>query len=350
MRFLKNAWYCAAWSKEVSRQPFERMLLNEKVVLFRKEGGEPAALGNVCPHRFAPMHLGKLHGDILACPYHGLQFGTDGNCVHNPHGPMIPPTLKLKSYPLVERHNIIWIWMGDPERADEALLPDYSCHVDPNYTTVEGLIHIAGGYQLVADNLLDLSHTQFLHPLLTFANEPDTVRENRLHQDGTMLTTEFNELNNGPSSLAFVMWEKVPARLDSLAGIRWQPPANMLLTVRNVSRDPEVPGDIRFLGAEMITPETDTTCHYFWSNSRDFRLENSALSEQLATITDQVFTHEDGMMIAHVQSNMGAETDLIAMRPVVLPTDSAAIRARNILKKLINAEEASVQCVEKLPA
>lgn len=349
MRFLRNAWYCAAWSKEVSRRAFGRTLLNEKVVLFRKEDGTPVALGDVCPHRFAPMHLGKLHGDILACPYHGLQFGEDGGCRRNPHGPVIPPELRLKSYPLVERHNIVWIWMGDPEKTDQSLIPDFSCHTDPDYATVEGWIHISGSYQLVADNLLDLSHTQFLHPMLTFNDLPEAVREQRLHQNGTMLTTEFNELNNAPSPLAYVMWEKVPERLDSLAGIRWQPPANMLLTVRNVSRDPEAPGDIRFLGAELITPETYTTCHYFWSNSRDFRQEDAALSEQLATTTEQVFTNEDGAMIAHVQNNMGEQTDLIAMRPVVLPTDSAAIRARNILKKLINAEEVPDQCAPKSP-
>lgn len=338
MTFLRNAWYCAAWSKEVSRTPLGRTLLNEKVVMYRKEDGEPVILGGVCPHRFAPLHLGKLHGDILACPYHGLEFGEDGGCRRNPHGPVIPPATRLKAYPVIERHGVIWIWMGSPEGVNESLIPDFSFHLHPNHITVEGLIAIAGSYQLVADNLLDLSHTQYLHPLLTFSDDPDTQRENRLHQDGDMLTTEFNELNNKPTALAFIMWENAPARLDSRASIRWQAPANMVLTLRHLSRDPNVPGDIGFFQAHLVTPETDRTCHYFWSLSRDFRQHDTVLSERFIAITTSVFTNEDGAMIANVQENMGEETDLIAMRPVILPTDKAAVQARRILRKLINAE------------
>ena len=340
MSFLRNTWYCAAWSKEASRTPLGRTLLNEKVVLYRKENSEPVALSGVCPHRFAPMHLGKLHGNTLACPYHGLEFGEDGGCQRNPHGPVIPPGLRLKAYPVIEMHGVIWIWMGDPQRVDEALIPDMSFHVDPKYATVEGLIAIVGSYELVADNLLDLSHTQYLHPLLVFADEPGTQRENRVHREGDMLITEFNELNNKPTGLTFVMWEKAPERLDSRAGIRWQAPANMVLTLRQVSRDPNVPGDIGFFQSHLVTPETDKTCHYFWAISRDFRQQETALSEQFIAITAAVFTNEDGAMIAKVQENMGDETDLLGLRPVILPTDKAAVQARSILRKLINAENA----------
>lgn len=90
MSFLKNAWYCAAWAREITREPLSRTLLNQKLVFYRKADGTIVAMSDVCPHRFAPMHQGKLHGDVLACPYHGLQFGPDGRCVHNPHGEVIP--------------------------------------------------------------------------------------------------------------------------------------------------------------------------------------------------------------------------------------------------------------------
>ena len=339
MTFLRNAWYCAAWADEVTREPLGRTLLNEKIVLFRREDGAPAALSDRCPHRFAPMHRGRLHGDVLACPYHGLQFGDDGTCRHNPHGPIIPPALRLRSYPVVDRHHAVWIWMGDPERADQKPIPDFSALDDPDLRVVKGLIPINGSYELVTDNLLDLSHTQYLHPILMVPPDPETENVSSVRHDGDVIITEFNDINARPTGLADLMWESPPERLDAYAGIRWEAPANMMLRIRQVSRDARVTGESAFWQAELITPETETTCHYFWGSARDFRKEDEELSEIFAKVTEDVFTNEDGAMIAQVQANMGAETDLMALKPVVLPTDSAAIMARRIVRKLIREEE-----------
>ena len=339
MGFLKNAWYCAAWASEISREPLSRTLLDEKLVFYRKENGAIVALSNVCPHRFAPMHKGKLHGDAIACPYHGLQFGPDGRCVRNPHGEVIPPALKLSSFPVVERHAIAWIWMGDPELADPAAIPDFSAHDDPDYALVGGRIPIRGAYQLVSDNLLDLSHTQYLHPVLTVPDDPDTSYEYDITQDGDTITTIFNTRNLKPISFVQFIWPGAPERLDSFSGVRWQAPANMLLKIHFLSLDPLNPAERRIWGAELITPETETTCHYFWGTARNFRQHDDEFGKMLGDITAQVFTDEDGAMIAEVQENMGDQCDLIALRPVVLPTDQAAIRTRMILNKLIRQEQ-----------
>tara|TARA_B110001454_G_scaffold209723_1_gene223497 strand:+ start:9777 stop:10802 length:1026 start_codon:yes stop_codon:yes gene_type:complete len=340
MRFLKNAWYCAAWTREVGREPLSRTLLNQKVVLYRKEDGGIVALSDICPHRFALMHKGRVHGDAIACPYHGLQFGTDGQCVHNPHGEVIPPALKLSSFPIVERHAVAWIWMGDPELADPETIPDFSMHDDPDYALVGGRIPIRGAYQLVADNLLDLSHTQYLHPVLTAEEDPDTVYEYDIVQDGDMVTTIFNTRNLKPFGFVNFIWPDAPARIDSFSGIRWEAPGNMLLKIHFVSLDPVTPKELRIWGAELVTPETETTCHYFWGTARNFRQDDEEFGKQLGEITETVFTNEDGGVIADIQENMGDETDLIALRPVVLPTDQAAIRTRNIVKKLLKQESA----------
>ena len=116
MSFIRNAWYPAAWSADVAAEPLARTFLGEEVVLYRASAGQPVALANACPHRFAALAKGKLHGDSIACPYHGLQFGTDGRCTHNPHGPATG-AMRVRSYPLCERNGMIWIWMGDPARA-----------------------------------------------------------------------------------------------------------------------------------------------------------------------------------------------------------------------------------------
>jgi len=93
MPFLRNAWYVATWSRELSDQAaLQRTLLGESIALFRDSQGQPVALANQCPHRFAPFSGGKIRGDAIECPYHGLRFDRSGRCVHNPHGDgRIPP-------------------------------------------------------------------------------------------------------------------------------------------------------------------------------------------------------------------------------------------------------------------
>lgn len=323
----------------MTRTPLARTLLNEKVVLYRKQDGSGViALGNVCPHRFAPLDKGKLHGDMLACPYHGLQFAESGKCTHNPHGDLIPPTLRVKGYPVQERHGVAWIWMGDPDKAKVDLIPDFSEHGNPSHRVIRGLIPVKGNYQLVADNLLDLSHTQFLHELLTHNNDDGVQHTFEVVQDADKLETFHHTYNTERFGFTNVVWPDGPERTDNYGGIIWRAPANMKLKMVFVAAGADKNSGIRAWGAELVTPETDATCHYFWTFCRDFRLDDSALDAILGQAIAHVFTNEDGWMIGCVQENMGTETDLVAMRPVILPTDNAAIRARRILRNLIRKE------------
>src|SRR5258707_8728287 len=79
--FIRNAWYVGAWDHEVSRDLLRRVILGEPVVFFRRNDGTPVALEDVCCHRQAPLSKGKLRGDFVECPYHGLQFNDAGAVV-----------------------------------------------------------------------------------------------------------------------------------------------------------------------------------------------------------------------------------------------------------------------------
>src|SRR5689334_15975240 len=85
---LRNSWYCAAWGSELDvGAMIDRTILDERIVLFRDEDGEGVALSNRCPHRFAPLSMGKIvEGGAIECVYHGLRFNAQGSCVLNPHG------------------------------------------------------------------------------------------------------------------------------------------------------------------------------------------------------------------------------------------------------------------------
>src|SRR6266568_2045970 len=164
MQFLRNTWYVAAWDKEVTRTLFARDILGESILMYRKEDGTPVTMSNVCPHRFAPLHKGKLKGDIVECAYHGLQFDCTGQCVKNPHpggnGP-IPSRAKLTRYSVLEKWGAIWIWMGN-KTPDESLLPDFSWLDRPDeWQPVRDLTVVNAHYELIADNVLDLTHLPY---------------------------------------------------------------------------------------------------------------------------------------------------------------------------------------------
>ncbi|MBB1163233.1 Rieske 2Fe-2S domain-containing protein, partial [Aquariibacter albus] len=128
MSYLKNAWVVAALSSEVGPEAlFHRTLLDTPVLIYRKADGTPVALHDRCPHRFAPLHLGRRIGDEVACLYHALRFDCSGQCTHNPHGNgQIPAAAQVRSFPLLERHGFLWIWMGEPAAARPEALPDFS--------------------------------------------------------------------------------------------------------------------------------------------------------------------------------------------------------------------------------
>ena len=162
--FLKNAWYVAAWDHEVTAdKPFGRVLLNEPVVMYRDTRGQLVALEDRCCHRHYPLNRGVIVGDRIECLYHGLQYDRTGKCVRIPAQEAIPATACVKSYPVVERNHWVWIWMGDPALADPAKIVDFKWLDHPLWRAKGTTFHVKGGYELVIENLLDLSHLTFVH-------------------------------------------------------------------------------------------------------------------------------------------------------------------------------------------
>ena len=142
--FLRNHWYVAASGSEIGRKPFRRIIMNEPVVFYRTEDGTPIALEDRCPHRRLPLSMGKLvENDVLQCHYHGLRFDRTGACVRVPGQDMIPPTARVKTYPVVERYKWLWIWMGDPALADPAKITDYHWLDDPDWGAKSDYLHAA---------------------------------------------------------------------------------------------------------------------------------------------------------------------------------------------------------------
>ena len=215
--YLRNAWYVAAWSDDIADgQLVARTIMAEPIVLYRKADGSVAAIEDRCAHRFAPLSMGKIvGGDRIQCPYHGLEFDGTGACVRNPHGTKnIPPRARVKSYPVVEKHKAAWIWMGDAP-ADNGKVPDFGVldNVPEIYTTKRDSITIRANYQLIIDNLLDLSHTSYLHEGIL--GNADTVEsEITVEQDGDDVVVARFAGNSKPPGMFAQFWPDHPPRVD----------------------------------------------------------------------------------------------------------------------------------------
>lgn len=339
MPFLRNAWYAAAWDDEVDATAlFHRRILGEQILLMRDATGVVHALRDRCPHRFAPLHLGKRHGDVIECAYHGLRFGTDGQCVFNPQGDgVIPPAAKVRSYPLVLKSLLLWIWMGDPTLADPAEIPDF-VGLDPEaYAINKGYMYTPANYELMTDNIMDLGHIEFLHEGL-LGSEAVRRGETEVRQEGKVVISNRLVRDEILPPALEALYESGGKPVDRWLDVRWHAPANMHLTVgvtpagspQRIGR--EAPG------VHLMTPETENTTHYFWANARDFRRDDAALHEALDQGLRFAFEHQDKPMIEAVDANMDGE-DFWELRPVILACDAGAVRARRILRKMISEEQ-----------
>ena len=174
--FLRNYWYAADFPEDVGRQLLARTFLNENVVLFRLEDGTPVALEDRCAHRRLPLSLGRLIGDTLECAYHGLVYDAPAPASRYQARNRFRAASHVRRFPIAERHRYLWIWMGDPDRADHSLIPDYSRIADPAWGTTRIQLHLDCNYLLTVDNLLDLSHLPYMHGTTTgnprFPNKP----------------------------------------------------------------------------------------------------------------------------------------------------------------------------------
>lgn len=343
MSYLRNVWYVAAWSDEIATGTrIARTLLDEPVALFRDSGGKIQALRDRCPHRFAPLSKGVVVGDTLQCPYHGLRFDGGGQCRFNPHGDgSIPRAAKVKSYPVIDRHSAVWIWMGNPANADPSLIPNFGV-IDPETNYVgKDYLPVKANYQLETDNIMDLGHIAFLHP--------DTLGNDVVRDAQTEVTQEKSTIWSKRQTYR----ERLPPALEAQYGsppetlwdrwfdVRWDPPASMLLWVGSLpAGTPRTTASKAIPFCHLFTPETATTTHYWFATSypRSMKQEYEQRAARDIKFLRTAFEMEDLPMLQAQQEAMG-DVEFWGLKPVLLATDAAAVRTRRVLDKLIKDEQ-----------
>lgn len=340
---VRNRWYIAAFSTEISRDPIERKLLGLPVALYRKESGDPVAMYGLCPHRYYPLAKGKLQGDSIVCGYHGFVFDADGKCSEIPSqgtgAGFCQPT-----YPIVEKGPLCWIWMGDTDTCDPALIPPYEDfgldqpgwrYSSPNY------FHVSGRAQLLIDNLMDLTHLPYVHHHIgggEAMKKTPIVEEERSVSYRNSRTykvpfTPFHEHVFG-SEARFDGVSEAISLTDFYGPEFIKTSLPITLSVNGSADVPSGLGSLLILHG--ITPETENSTHYFGFSTRNFRIDSAELDE-FQRQSDCTIRQQDVDAIEAVERDLDEAAQ--RQRELLVKADGPAVKVRRKIQAMLEAEQ-----------
>ncbi|MGK3203415.1 aromatic ring-hydroxylating dioxygenase subunit alpha [Amycolatopsis sp. MEPSY49] len=335
--FARNQWYVAAYGREVGRELFARTVLGEPIVFYRTESGEVTALADRCVHRRYPLSESRLDGDRIICGYHGFTYDRAGSCVAVPGQKRIPRTARVPSYPVVEQDSFVWVWIGDRDLADPAAIPRAPWLADPAYTTVSGMEPLAARYELLVDNLLDLSHETYLHG--GYIGTPEVAE--------TPITTEVDEdrgiiyvsrhMADAECPAFYAKSTGIEGRITRWQDIEYHPPCLYLLHSRIApvgvlpNDDGTDPDGFHVEVVYAITPETEHSTHDFWAVARDFALEDQGVSDFLAE-NNRTVVLQDVRALDILERVIATEPE--GYQELSVNIDTGGLAARRILAKL----------------
>jgi phenylpropionate dioxygenase-like ring-hydroxylating dioxygenase large terminal subunit len=340
--FPLNAWYAAAWGHEVSaRGVLGRTVCSQKLALWRKPDGSIGALEDACWHRRLPLSLGHCEGNDLVCRYHGLAFDSTGRCTRMPSQDRISPSARVRAYPAIEKYRLVWVWPGDPARADPARVPDLHWNTDPEWEGDGETLFARCDYRLIVDNLMDLTHETFVHSTSighrAIAETPSTTT----HDERSVTVMRWMLDIDAPPFWRTQLGK--PGNVDRWQIIRFEPPCTIVLDVGVALAGTGAPQGDRRQGVtgrvlNTITPETDATCMYFWTLLRNYRLRDQTLTTQLRVANARIFEEDRAVVEAQQQTLDAAPGEPIHN----LNIDAGSVWARRIIDRLI-AEEREVR-------
>ena len=337
--FVRNAWYAACWSEDLHPDAvLDRTILSNPLALWRRSDGKPVALEDRCCHRSVPLSLGQISGDRIRCGYHGLEFDSDGVCVRVPGQSTVPPAAFVRCYPVCERHGMVWVWPGAPDKADRELVPELPWLDDPGWARSGGMLHMKADYRLLIDNLLDLTHVSYIHRE-TIAGDPKealvpvqtSVEDDSIRVERWMLGFTAPPMYDNA--------RRFHGRVDRWQLIRWQSPSTVTLDIGCADEGTGAPQGDRSSGISMwsnhiITPETESTTLYHWAFARNYKLDDREVDRVLSEGGLQTFMED----VVVLEAQHKAITAAGGRRTIDVNIDKAPLAFRRILNAKIAAE------------
>jgi nitrite reductase/ring-hydroxylating ferredoxin subunit len=334
---IRNCWYVAARSDEVGRELKERTLLGKTVLMYRTIEGAAVIMQNRCPHRNFPLSKGRLEGDQVVCGYHGMHFTPNGQCVFMPSMSRAPANAAIRSYPVLEQYPLIWVWMGDPAKADPATVPATPWLNDPAWKSVTGAFHIDTNYVAMHENLLDQTHFPILHastgigtPAFSKSTLDVKVEGDVVHLVRALLDSPAPDIYGVPTGLK----DRI---VDRYSDGYFASPALHYAHARVVNKEvrPGEQAQYRFTITHVHTPEQQGSIHYWWFNSRDCNLDDPAADHYLYEASMAAY-QEDVDALSWIQQTVEQETE--PFEELSFAPDRPGLAMRKIMLKLANQE------------
>lgn len=345
MSFLRNAWYVAAVDEELAHgeaaRPLARTIMDEPIVLWRRADGKPAAIEDRCCHRHLPLSLGVVANGNLRCGYHGLTYDDSGTVIDIPGQMHVPSSARVKSWPVIERWNHVWIWMGDAVKANPALIPNVFWADHPQWKfTRQAVEHLKCDYRLIADNVLDATHLTYVHASSIGATSIAGIEPVVAHSPEHVRVSRW--MLNAPPPPAYAKAGGFTGNADRLAAIEYRLP-NFCVNFANCY-DPGCGGPdgdtdksqhkVELVAISLPTPETATSCHYFFSFARTFSFDDPEVDQFFGPGMRKVFA-EDFVILEAQQARISAFPDA---SQVDLKVDLGPNLHRRILARAIAGE------------
>jgi phenylpropionate dioxygenase-like ring-hydroxylating dioxygenase large terminal subunit len=338
--FLRECWYVVAQSSEIRHSLTALEILGEKIVFYRKENGDPVALEDACPHRKLPLSMGNLKADVLECGYHGLTFDCTGACVAAPTQDRISAQTKVRRYALTERYELLWIWMGNFEDADESKIIEVDDYEDPTWGLTDGgMLQCDCHYLWLIDNLLDPSHVAWVHKT-SFASKgtEDTPLTIQQTDTGVLVSRWILDIEPPPYYANMVKFAGQADRLQHYQAIFPSIAVNKSIYTPAGSggQDRVLPKEAYLMRSyHFLTPINEQSTRYHWFQHFNTDGHDAAVKEKLNQGARGAF-EEDKVVLEAVHLGMQNKTT----RNIDLQLDIGARKFRRGLDALI-AKEAS---------
>ena len=337
MTFVRNSWYALAWDSEVDHEPLARTVCDVPILAYRKLDRSVVAMRDACPHRLLPLSMGLREGDSIRCRYHGLKLGPDGVAEEMPlKADRANPKICAEVFVTAERHRFVWIWVGDRELADPALIPDlWPCSAE-NWVFDGAHYRVDCDYRLLIDNLMDLTHETYVH--MGSIGQPELMEapiENRVDGDRVFVTRWMPGVDAPP------FWRgalKKDGPVDRWQICEFVPPSTVMIDVgvapvgAGASLENHDQG-VRGFVIDVMTPESATSTHYFWGMARNFDIHDTGFTARFKAQQGKVFMEDVEILEAQQRSILA--NPALSLRAFNI--DAGAVRARRIIERLAAA-------------
>lgn len=338
MSFVRNAWYVAGWSKAIGQELQAFEVTGERLVMFRTSEGDVKALEDRCPHRLLPLSKGKRIGDTIQCGYHGMTFDGAGRCVRVPGQSNLPRSAYVKVYPVEERHGIVWVWMGDPDRADRSEIFDLPQFSDPNWHVHHGgSLHIRAHYLNVAENLVDPAHVSFVHPT-TLGNTASESVPVHVSTGGDVISA-WRWIRNAPPIGFFRKFGGFDGHVDRWHYYDLHLPSTAVIDFGSVDSALACPEDerdrgVRIFAIHFVTPVTEDYTIDHWMHLRNTAVGDDNASEQMDAMFNIAFAEDKAILEAIHEQECRPQT----RKPIRIAIDRAPNAYRRRIQDMIAME------------